>query len=86
MLVLRTGETIPLPRASKREIADRIFDEVLKLRLAPACRPMDADQLRQYLEFYQDLGVKTLYRRGPRAGASAAHASQNQAADVVDPL
>jgi len=27
--------------------------------------PMDADLLRQYLEFYQDLGVKTLYRRTP---------------------
>jgi DNA polymerase len=25
--------------------------------------PMDADQLRQYLEFYQDLGIKTVYRR-----------------------
>ena len=24
---------------------------------------MDADQLRQYLEFYQDLGIKTIYRR-----------------------
>ncbi len=34
VLVLRTGESIPLPRAPKREIADRIFDEVLKLRLA----------------------------------------------------
>ena len=34
VLALRTGETIPLPRASKREIADRIFDQVLKLRLA----------------------------------------------------
>jgi phosphopantothenoylcysteine decarboxylase/phosphopantothenate--cysteine ligase len=34
VLVLRTGETINLPRASKREIADRIFDQVLKLRLA----------------------------------------------------
>jgi len=33
-LVLRTGETIPISRASKREIADRIFDQVLKLRLA----------------------------------------------------
>jgi len=32
-LVTRTGETIPLPRASKREIADRIFDRVLRLRL-----------------------------------------------------
>jgi phosphopantothenoylcysteine decarboxylase/phosphopantothenate--cysteine ligase len=33
-LALRTGELIPLPRASKREVADRIFDEILKLRLA----------------------------------------------------
>jgi len=33
-LALSTGETIALPRAPKREIADRIFDEVLKLRLA----------------------------------------------------
>ena len=34
VLALRTGETIKLPRASKRQIADRIFDEALKLRLA----------------------------------------------------
>jgi hypothetical protein len=34
VLALRTGESIPLPRASKRAIADRIFDEVLNLRLA----------------------------------------------------
>ncbi len=27
--------------------------------------PMDADTLRRHLEFYQDLGVKTLYRRTP---------------------
>jgi phosphopantothenoylcysteine decarboxylase/phosphopantothenate--cysteine ligase len=33
-LILRTGDTISVPRASKREIADRIFDHVLKLRLA----------------------------------------------------
>ncbi|HSP66171.1 MAG TPA: bifunctional phosphopantothenoylcysteine decarboxylase/phosphopantothenate--cysteine ligase CoaBC [Bryobacteraceae bacterium] len=33
-LVLRTGETIPVPRASKAAIAQRIFDEMLKLRLA----------------------------------------------------
>lgn len=33
-LVLRTGETIPLPRASKRGIADQILDQVLRLRLA----------------------------------------------------
>jgi len=34
VLALATGELISLPRAPKREIADRIFDEVLKLRLA----------------------------------------------------
>jgi phosphopantothenoylcysteine decarboxylase/phosphopantothenate--cysteine ligase len=34
VLVLATGECIEVPRASKRQIADRIFDEALKLRLA----------------------------------------------------
>jgi phosphopantothenoylcysteine decarboxylase/phosphopantothenate--cysteine ligase len=34
VLALRTGETVSVPRAPKREIADRIFDEALKLRLA----------------------------------------------------
>jgi phosphopantothenoylcysteine decarboxylase/phosphopantothenate--cysteine ligase len=33
-LVLRTGETIPVERASKGAIAHRIFDEMMKLRLA----------------------------------------------------
>jgi uracil-DNA glycosylase family 4 len=32
---------------------------------------MDADQLRQYLEFYQDLGIKTVYRRSAAAPAPA---------------
>ena len=34
VLVLRTGDTIPLGRAPKREIAAGIFDQVMKLRLA----------------------------------------------------
>jgi phosphopantothenoylcysteine decarboxylase/phosphopantothenate--cysteine ligase len=34
VLALSTGENISLPRAPKREIADRVFDEALKLRLA----------------------------------------------------
>lgn len=34
LLVTRTGETLPLAKASKRDIADQIFDETLKLRLA----------------------------------------------------
>jgi phosphopantothenoylcysteine decarboxylase/phosphopantothenate--cysteine ligase len=33
VLVLRTGETIPVRRAAKRAIAGRIFDEMIKLRL-----------------------------------------------------
>ncbi len=34
ILVLRSGDSISLPRAPKREIADRIFDQIPKLRLA----------------------------------------------------
>src|SRR5580658_3880030 len=34
VLVLRTGETIPVRRAPKAAIAHRIFDEMIKLRLA----------------------------------------------------
>jgi phosphopantothenoylcysteine decarboxylase/phosphopantothenate--cysteine ligase len=33
-LALATGETLAIPLASKRDIADRILDEALKLRLA----------------------------------------------------
>jgi len=33
VLALRTGENIAVPRGTKREIAGRIFDEILKLRL-----------------------------------------------------
>jgi phosphopantothenoylcysteine decarboxylase/phosphopantothenate--cysteine ligase len=33
-LVLRTGETIPVPRSAKHAIARRIFDEIIRLRLA----------------------------------------------------
>ena len=34
VLVLRTGEVVPLERASKRVIADRIIDQALRVRLA----------------------------------------------------
>jgi phosphopantothenoylcysteine decarboxylase/phosphopantothenate--cysteine ligase len=33
-LVLRTGQPVHLPKASKREIADRILDQVPQLRLS----------------------------------------------------
>ncbi len=38
VLVTRTGETISPPRGPKREIADRILDHALKLRLAQHCK------------------------------------------------
>lgn len=34
VLALRTGEMIPVPRAAKTIVAQRIFDEIIKLRLA----------------------------------------------------
>jgi len=34
LLVMKTGESVQLPKASKRSIADQIFDHALKLRLA----------------------------------------------------
>ena len=34
VLVLRTGETVTVSKAPKREIAGRIFDQIQKLRLA----------------------------------------------------
>jgi DNA polymerase len=37
---------------------------------------MDAETLRQYLEYYQDLGIKTLYRRG--LAEKAAEAGQEE--------
>jgi phosphopantothenoylcysteine decarboxylase/phosphopantothenate--cysteine ligase len=39
LLALRTGEFIPLERASKREIADQILSQILKLRRALAVTP-----------------------------------------------
>jgi len=34
VLVTRTGETVPVAQAAKKSIAHRIFDEIIKLRLA----------------------------------------------------
>ena len=38
LLVLRSGSTIPVARAPKREIADHILDQLLTLRLAAATK------------------------------------------------
>lgn len=38
-LVLRTGENLAVPRAGKRVVADRILDQVVKLRRAPGQTP-----------------------------------------------
>jgi DNA polymerase len=49
--------------------------------------PMDADQLHRYLEFYQDLGIKTLYRRaapsGGAGGAACPVAEERVAAETL---
>jgi len=74
------GETLALERASKREIADRIFDEILKLRLSLHAT-MKPDDLRRRLEFYQDIGVKTLYRQPAAAQVSDAETAEASAAE-----
>ena len=38
--------------------------------------PMDADLIRGYLQFYQDLGIKTLYRRAAPAADAVAPAGE----------
>ncbi len=38
--------------------------------------PMDVDLIRGYLEFYQDLGIKTLYRRAAPAAEAVAPAAE----------
>ena len=48
---------------------------------------MDAELLRQYLEFYQDLGIKTLYRReSPVAPVGQAGYPLGPPANSADPL
>jgi phosphopantothenoylcysteine decarboxylase/phosphopantothenate--cysteine ligase len=39
ILVMRSGETVAVPRASKRVIADRIFDQIQSLRLSLHAAP-----------------------------------------------
>ena len=46
---------------------------------------MTRDQLRDYLSFYQDLGIRTLYRRGSAAAPAEAAPEAEPAADV-EPL
>jgi DNA polymerase len=43
---------------------------------------MDADQLRKYLEFYQDLGIKTLYKVAAATGETAVEPAASAAAVV----
>jgi uracil-DNA glycosylase len=45
---------------------------------------MNRDEIRQYLEFYRDLGVKNIYRRG--AGAAPAPAPDERRAVELPPL
>ncbi len=45
---------------------------------------MNRDQLRQYLSFYQDLGVKSIYRRESAARASAPEPAHEPAPAVIE--
>ena len=47
--------------------------------------PMDADTVRQYLEFYRDLGIKTLYRRDSGPARQSASGPAMQQAVVSGP-
>jgi len=44
---------------------------------------MDANLLRRYLEFYQDLGIKTLYRPSAGEGACATTSEQQSGTDAL---
>lgn len=44
---------------------------------------MDADTLRQYLEYYKDLGIGQLYRRAAAGGESRPHVALDCAAEPV---
>ena len=44
---------------------------------------MDVDLLRQYLEFYQDLGITTLYRRPSEPGSQAVIVENNVGQDAI---
>ena len=45
---------------------------------------MDAELLRQYLEFYRDLGIKTLYKQSAPAHQSGTDAFVRQPGDLSD--
>ncbi len=47
---------------------------------------MDAETLRQYLEYYQDLGIKTLYRRAAPPQAEAASVTVEPETAAREPL
>ncbi len=48
---------------------------------------MDTERLRQYLEYYRDLGIQTLYRRPVTAGATASESGPAEQAEwLVAPV
>ena len=85
-LFSRDGRDLPLPRMSKTEVAQRILDEVVRLRSvlhsAGAHRALTmADRisedsptktLRTRLSFYEDIGINLFYRDAlsPRVATS----------------
>jgi uracil-DNA glycosylase family 4 len=47
---------------------------------------MDADLLRQYLEYYNDLGIKTLYRRGQPPAPAEQAVKEAEPPPATEPL
>ena len=55
-------DRLPAPRAQTRNRRPH-FQRGPETAAGARTPPMDAELLRRYLEFYQDLGIKTLYRQ-----------------------
>ena len=47
---------------------------------------MTQDEVRRYLEFYQDIGIKTLFRHAPAHSSSAAPQAESSPAGTAAPL
>ena len=88
VLVLRTGETIPLaPRSQARNRRPHLRPGN-EAPPGPPRGPMTKDEVRnRLLQFYQDLGVKTIYRRdSPETSHQAPATAEPSAPEPLAPL
>ena len=74
-ILSRSGQIVHAGPADKNEIAERILDEVGDATLEPASGRRDGmtpGQIRDYLKFYRDLGIETIYRGAAAYSAATA--------------